>query len=366
MAFNAKALNLKPIQRGSTGNNVLAWQQFLRLKQLQVGTADGAFGAATDMATRSFQTQNGLPATGVVDEATYRVAFRQGFLFYVANLSVGQLLETLNFGEAEVKDLQQVLSTILIVKPTSSAPARPALTIDGDFGPTSTRGITEVYRQLDTTFKSTIAQKLSAKTKQKLVGDFDLAIDILSEFVRRLRQRLSGAEWVKSFPSSASLEDLSFPFRTYVKAFEKALKDAGATIEISNTFRPPERAYLMHYCIPVADGDLAASDVPPFPGVGINWVHYTDAISRSAADAMAIAYDIAYPAALRSNHTVGRAIDWYISWNGTLKIKDGTGKMVTIGAPRSSVNNQQLWAVGATYGVIKLPPDEPHWSLDGY
>jgi Putative peptidoglycan binding domain len=366
MAFNAKALNLKPIQRGSTGNNVLAWQQFLRLKQFPVGTVDGNFGNASNIATRSFQTQNGLPATGIVDEATYRVAFRQGFLFYVANLSMAQLLETLNFGEAEVEDLQKALNSVLVVKPTPTSAARPALTVDGDFGPTSTRGIAEVYRQLDLKFKPTLVQKLSAKTKQKLAEDFDLAIDILTEFTKRLRQRLSGPEWVKAFPFSASIEDLSFPFRTYVKAFEKALKDAGAIIEITNTFRPPERAYLMHYCIPVANRGLAASNVPPFPGVNINWVHYTDAISVAAADGMAAAYDIAYPAALRSNHTVGRAIDWYISWKDTLKIKDGTGKIVSIGAPRSSVNNQQLWSVGTSYGVIKLAPDEPHWSLDGY
>jgi hypothetical protein len=366
MAFNAKALNLKPIQRGSTGNNVLAWQQFLRLKQFPVGTVDGTFGNASDVATRAFQTQNGLPATGVVDEATYRSAFRQGFLFYIANLTMAQLLETLNFGDAEVEDLQKALNGVLVIKPTPTAPVRPALVVDGDFGATSTRAIAEVYRQLDVKFKPTIVQKLSAKTKQKLGEDFALAIDILTEFTKRLRQRLSGAEWVKSFPFSASVEDLSFPFRTYVKAFEKALKEAGATVEITNTFRPPERAYLMHYCIRVANRELLSSSVPPFPGVNINWVHYTDALSVAAADAMAAAYDIAYPAALRSNHTVGRAIDWYISWKDTLKIKDGKGRIVSIGVPRSSVNNPQLWSVGASYGVVKLAPDEPHWSLDGY
>jgi Putative peptidoglycan binding domain len=366
MAFNAKTLNLTPIKLGAKGNLVLAWQQFLRLKNFPVGTVDGNFGNTTDVATRSFQTQNKLPVTGTVDEATYRVAFQQGFLFYIPNLTMAQLLATLNFGNAEVKELQQILSGVLVVKPTPNAAPRPALAIDGDFGPNSTRGLTEVYRQLETQFKPMLIQKLSAKTKQKLAEDFAPAIDILTEFAKRLRQKLSGAEWVKSFPFSASLEDLSFPFRTYAKAFDKALREAGATVEISNTYRPPERAYMMHYCIRVADRELAASAVPPFPGVGINWVHYTDALSVAAADAMAIAYDIAYPAALRSNHTVGRAIDWYISWKDTLKIKDAKGKIVSIGAPRSSVNNQQLWAVGASYGVIKLPPDEPHWSLDGY
>jgi hypothetical protein len=366
MPFNAKPLNLRVLQQGAKGADVLSWQQFLRLKNLPIGTLDSNFGANTIAATRTFQTQNGLPVTGIVNEATYQVAFKQGFLFYIVNLTIAQLLATLGFNDEAVKDLQRVLSAILVVKPTSTAAARPPLAADGDFGPMSTRGLTEVYRQLDTSFKLTLAQRLSAKTKQTLGADFNLAVDILTEFAKRLRQRLSGVEWVKLFPFSPSLEDLSFPFRQSAQNFEKALKAAGAKIVISNTFRPPERAYLMHYCLKVADRDLAAANVPPMAGVNINWVHYTDTQSVAAAEAMAVAYDIAYPPALRSNHTIGRAVDWDITWTGTLNIRDASGKTVSIGEPRSGINNQRLWAVGASYGVKKLPPDPPHWSFDGY
>jgi hypothetical protein len=55
-----------------------------------------------------------------------------------------------------------------------------------------------------------------------------------------------------------------------------------------------------------------------------------------------------------------------ISWAGTLKIADANGQVVRITTtPRTGAGNQQLWQVGATYGVIKLQSDPPHWSDDG-
>ena len=55
-----------------------------------------------------------------------------------------------------------------------------------------------------------------------------------------------------------------------------------------------------------------------------------------------------------------------ITWNGTLNIADAKGKVVSIQSlPRTGAGNHQLWDVGRTYGVIKLPADHPHWSDDG-
>jgi peptidoglycan hydrolase-like protein with peptidoglycan-binding domain len=366
MPFNASVLGLSTINRGSTGNTVTSWQRFLQAKKYAVGTIDGAFGNATDVATKAFQAANKLTADGIVGPGTFQVALRQGLIFYIVNLTTGKLLSGLTFGPSEIKDLQAALNTVLRVKPLPNYPNRPPLTVDGNFGAGSTRGMVEVYRELGDKFKSTLADRLTPQTKTKLGTDFDLSMDILSEFTRRLRVRLSGPEWTSKFPFSDSLEDLAFPFRTYAKEFEQALKDAGAKIEMSNTYRPPERAYIMHYCIKIADRWLRDVDVPAYPGVEIDWVHYTSEISIWWADQMAIAYDIAYPPALRSNHTIGRAIDWYIEWEDTLKIKDLTGRIVEIGAPRNSFDNADLWDVGATYGVYKLPADPPHWSFDGF
>jgi hypothetical protein len=366
MPFNASALGLTTIQQGSRGDVVLSWQQFLRLKKYPVGTPDGAFGRATDIATKAYQKDNNLTPDGIVGNRSFQVALKQGFIFYIQGLTAQRLLQALNFGKDELKDLQAALNTVLTVKPEPGYPNRPPLKVDGAFGVGSTSGMVEVYRQLGDAFQATVTRELPTRTKTKLSEDFVPAMNILSEFTRRLRVRLSGPEWVSQFQFSESLDDLAFPFRTYAKEFEQALKESGAKISISNTYRPPERAYIMHYCVRIANRWSNALDVPSFPGVEIDWAHYTNELSVWWADKMAIAYDIAYPPALRSNHTIGRAIDWYIEWEGTLKIKKLDGTLVSIGAPRNSFDNADLWAVGASYGVYKLPSDPPHWSQDGF
>jgi hypothetical protein len=366
MAFNANALGLVTIRQGAWGDVVTGWQRFLKSKQYLVGAVDGAFGPATDVATQDYQKANNLIPDGVVGPNTFQVALKQGLIFFLPNLTAWRLLEGLNFGPQELRDLQSVLNTVLTVKPEPNYPRREAMVVDGAFGFGSMTGMLEVYRELDTKFRETIATRLSAATKSKLGSDFDVAMNILAEFTRRLRVRLSGPEWQQQFPFSDSLEDLSFPFRQYAKEFQQALQEAGAKVHISNTYRPPERAYLMHYCVKVAKRWINAATVPALPGVAIDWVHYNNELSVWWAERMMEAYEIAYPAALLSNHTIGRAVDWYIEWEGTLKIKDLSGRIVQIGAPRNSFDNANLWQVGATYGVYKLPADPPHWSFDGY
>ncbi len=358
MAFNPRPLKLPLIQKGSSGAAVAAWQRFLQVSGFPIAAVDGDFGNVTDTATRRYQEKNGLLADGAVGPGTYTKALTQGFVFYVANLTAAMLLECLNFGDAQVKDLQQSLNAIAVLK--------PPLTTDGDFGLGSTGGLAEVYKQLDVKFRAALVGKLSASTKQKLGADFDPALDTLTEYARRLRQRLSGSHWVKYFPASTSIDDLASPFRQKVQSFEKALREAGAKIEIANTLRPPERVYLMHYASSIVTGDIAPEDVPSRAGIDISWVHYTNAASMQAAQQMVDAYDIAYPPALVSRHTQGFAIDWLITWDGTLKVKNANGRSVSIGSPRSSYENSDLWDVGESYGVIKLTSDQPHWSIDGH
>jgi hypothetical protein len=65
-------------------------------------------------------------------------------------------------------------------------------------------------------------------------------------------------------------------------------------------------------------------------------------------------------------HMFGKTIDMSIEWNGTLKIKQKNGAKKTIGSlPRTGLNHD-LWVVGATCGVLKLPSDVPHWSNTGH
>ncbi|MDH4745953.1 hypothetical protein OMP43_18150 [Sphingomonas sp. CBMAI 2297] len=180
---------------------------------------------------------------------------------------------------------------------------------------------------------------------------------------------LSGADWWNAnqarYPNSAAVADLAQPFRDNVGAFLKALKDAGASVTISATRRNPIRAQLMHYSWRVAKGLVAPNRVPALPGLDIRWDHGDPARSKAGAQAMSDLFQIAFEPSLTSRHIEGRAIDMTIGWNGTIKVKDKQGKPREIGAPRSGDANTDLHRVGATYGVIKLVSDPPHWSDDG-
>jgi hypothetical protein len=52
-------------------------------------------------------------------------------------------------------------------------------------------------------------------------------------------------QWASQFPTSRSSDDLTEPFRADSKRFVSALRAANATVMISESLRPPQRAYLM-------------------------------------------------------------------------------------------------------------------------
>ncbi|MBL8917092.1 MAG: peptidoglycan-binding protein [Archangium sp.] len=59
-----------PLARGTNGDRASAVQYALARLGVNVGTVDGKFGPGTERAVKSFQTNVGLPSTGVVDAAT--------------------------------------------------------------------------------------------------------------------------------------------------------------------------------------------------------------------------------------------------------------------------------------------------------
>lgn len=62
-----------PVKRGATNKKAAKLvQEWLSLHGAAV-KPDGAFGPATEAAVRAFQTNNGLPATGVVDAAAFNL-----------------------------------------------------------------------------------------------------------------------------------------------------------------------------------------------------------------------------------------------------------------------------------------------------
>lgn len=182
---------------------------------------------------------------------------------------------------------------------------------------------------------------------------------------------LSGAQWVDAFPTSTSTSDLVPAFRSCVDGFIAALESAGANVNIAATLRPPERAHLMHYAWCIARENFDPNTVPAMSGIDINWAHknkdgnYDEIESRRAASSMVQAYGMRFIAALTSRHIEGRAIDMSISWGSELSMTDAKGNAVIITSTPRNVTNSDLHKVGATYGVLKLVSDEPHWSDDG-
>ena len=177
----------------------------------------------------------------------------------------------------------------------------------------------------------------------------------------------SGPQWCMRFPGSSSPDTLVDGFRGRAWAFISAMQKGGAKVNVTATYRPPERAYLMHWCWLIARQGVDPDSVPAMAGVAIDWTHGGDGgAARSAAQAMVGGYGLQYQPSLTSRHCQGRAVDMDIGWQGALAIRDFDGNMHQIVAPPHSGLNPQLIAVGASFGVIKLVSDPPHWSDDGH
>jgi hypothetical protein len=153
------------------------------------------------------------------------------------------------------------------------------------------------------------------------------------------------------------LDDLVEPFRSNAKAFIHEIEGAGASVTISATYRPVERAYLMHWAWAIARDGFSPANVPPMLGVPIVWDH---AVAKTAAEMMALGYGMAHQAALTSRHTQRLAVDMTVHWAGTIHVKDAHGVAHAVST------QQDLWPIGASFGVHKLPSDPPHWSNDGH
>lgn len=184
---------------------------------------------------------------------------------------------------------------------------------------------------------------------------------------------LSGSEWCAQYPTGTTIAELSNEtFRTAVQAFHDAMVAAATpannlNISIEATQRPAERAHLMHYCLKVAQGTISpasANTKSAAAGIPINWDHGNLATSKAKAREMANTYDIVYPASLTSLHITGQAIDWYITWSGSLNIAK-QGETQTLNCTGDGVSSGFLHTVGRSYGVRKLAGDAPHWSATG-
>lgn len=75
IAVNAQLVFTRELRLGDEGPDVLALQQQLQLLNFFKGSADGRFGQDTQKALINFQKDNGLLASGILDEITFDVLF---------------------------------------------------------------------------------------------------------------------------------------------------------------------------------------------------------------------------------------------------------------------------------------------------
>jgi len=190
--------------------------------------------------------------------------------------------------------------------------------------------------------------------------------------VMQVDKVLSGSGWCLSFPGSESIGDLSDPFKSNFIEFYTAMAIAGASLNISSTYRPKERAYLMRYSYEIKHGLCLPKKVPEMSGVAIEWDHGNDIKSIAAAADMTKGFNIdglATTPSDKSLHISGLAVDLQITWKGDLSImkKDGSIEKIT-SLPRDRMN-KDLHKVGAGYGVLKFHDgykDKPHWSSTSF
>ena len=186
----------------------------------------------------------------------------------------------------------------------------------------------------------------------------------------------SGIFWVTwanaHAQNSSKTEHLVEPFRSHAVAFIKALRDAGATVDVTATKRSARRAYLFHWSWMIALGKCKPSEATSMMGVDIQWDHGNDASSKKGAQEMVTGFGLAVPPkstnapALTSNHIAGRAIDMDITWTGIMNVKNKVGKSSPVTFMPNVNANGALHVIGASYGVLKLVTDAPHWSHNGH
>lgn len=183
----------------------------------------------------------------------------------------------------------------------------------------------------------------------------------------------SGKQWCARFPASNKIDDLAPPFRGDVQNLIQRTLEAGGSVDVVDTWRPAERAYLMHFCCEIAGYTLHGvyhqmkpQDVPPMPGVDIDWTHGGDlGAAISAVVAMRDTYGIVFPAALHSNHVKRTAVDMkvHIPKGATMINAQGTPFVFDHVADQT---DPLFVRIAASYGVLHLAGDAVHFSIDGH
>lgn len=183
----------------------------------------------------------------------------------------------------------------------------------------------------------------------------------------------AGVIWVSRFPGSKDILDLAPPFRGDVQNLLQRLIEGRASVDVEATWRPEERAWLMHYACWVAgftkDGQffqMESSEVPAHSNIDIDWTCGGDrSTAIEAAKQMVAAYGIVFPASLTSNHIKRLAIDWKVRIANGATIRDAQGHPFSFSGAADQTD-KRFHAIARTFGVLPLVTDPVHFSIDGH
>lgn len=199
---------------------------------------------------------------------------------------------------------------------------------------------------------------------------------------RPIRSGAYWVEWIKrNAPTSAEIKDLEMSFRDKVKEFIQALQAAGATVEVSHTYRSDQAAYLWHWAWRISQRKVALKDVKPCAFSGrpipdIEWDHGNLAASIKGATEMVKGFGLSTPTSRNPSYLPpslntlhrgakgGQAVDMTIRFSQDITVRKKDGSQVTV-KPGPILSNQALHEVGESYGVKKNLKDGPHWSTNG-
>lgn len=225
--------------------------------------------------------------------------------------------------------------------------------------------------------------------------------------------KLSGKEWKSAFNTLVNIEDLLDPFKTSVKEFINAMKNAKPPMNVTiiSVYRKPQRSYLLNHAYALwkkmekpetikayidYTQEIASlpNDNDKYKEVKICWIHtnskgdidYKTSYNkgREQIESMGVVTkddpktgkkELKTRPAFPSKHNRRTAIDMKISWSSEstiIKFKNGTDFIIRSN-PKTSMNTD-LWKIANSYNIKhygERPGGTPsndvdHWSDDGY
>ena len=91
--LSMNAFAFEKLEKGSSGDSVKAIQESLIKLGYLSGSADGKFGAMTEEAVKAYQSENGLEASGIVDDNTFEHLKTSIEDYAIANIPEGMIID---------------------------------------------------------------------------------------------------------------------------------------------------------------------------------------------------------------------------------------------------------------------------------